>query len=843
MHDSPLQSPTTTTDRNPSKATETNPRGLSLQEVVERRAKGLGNTVQRNETRTYLQIIHQNTFTFINTVLYAISIGLIAMGLYGDALVTAGLVLLNVLIAVAQEARAKRALDRIALLTRPRVAVIRDAQELEVDASELVVGDIVAVRPGDQIVTDGRLVSGNHVTIDESLLTGESEAITKKVGDQVFSGSFCISGQGIYECQTVGQKSLANQLTASARSFRQEKTPLQADIDFIIRVMALIVIMVGGPVVIDLLVRVLEAGFDWVNEPLSSALEHAYNNYSARETVRAAAVVVAIVPQGLALMIVVTYAASAVRLIGKGALVQQTNAVESLSHVNVLCLDKTGTLTTNNLVMSATHPIDVSDEEFKRLVGDMVASSSEPNRTSAAIAAAIGGTKRPVEHEIAFVSTRKWSAISFAGDDRRGLYVLGAPEILTGSIDQSDRFDETIEDWTRQGKRVLLFARAPNGTPSRDHQDEPVLPDSLVPLGLIAMVDELRPEAGETLRKFAELGVEPKIISGDDPRTVAALATQAGFPGTIQLVSGLDLDGLDDAEFSAIARKGTIFGRTTPKQKERLVLELRDQGHYVAMIGDGVNDILALKRANLAIAVRSGSPATRGVADLVLLNDSFASLPAAFYEGQRILGGMRVVVGLFLFRSLSVTGVILGATLAEAPFPLTPKHNSLIAFFTLGVPTLALAAWAKPQKSGGRLLRVTSRFLVPAVFTATPIALFVFFSWWRVTDDINASQTALTITLVGYGLLLIMFVEPPTRFWIAFTNLNGDRRITLMVILLLIGFMIVVVIGPIRRAFEIAALNPLGFLAIAGVLALWTLLVRWEWKSRVFERLFAVKDI
>ena len=294
---------------------------------------------------------------------------------------------------------------------------------------------------------------------------------------------------------------------------------------------------------------------------------------------------------------------------------------------------------------------------------------------------------------------------------------------------------------------------------------------------MIALEDELRPEARETLAKFSDLGVAPKIISGDDPRTVAALATQAGFPGPINLVSGPELEELDDEAFAQVARNGTIFGRTTPKQKERLVQSLRDQGRYVAMTGDGVNDVLAMKRANLAISFRSGSPAARGVADLVLLNDSFAALPPAFSEGQRILGGMGDVVGLFLIRSLAVTAVILGATLAEAPFPLTPKHNSLLAFFALGVPTLALAAWARPRRAGEGLLRVISPFVIPAVLTMTPVALAVYLSWWRVTDDMASSQAALTVTLVSCGLLLIPFVRPPAQFFVTPRGQGIDQRV------------------------------------------------------------------
>jgi cation-transporting P-type ATPase E len=626
-------------------------------------------------------------------------------------------------------------------------------------------------------------------------------------------------------------------MTASARAFRQEKTPLQRDIDLVVRIMVLIVVLIGGPVVIDLAVRVLDVVVRLANESLSTALENAYSGYSAKETVRAAAVVVAIVPQGLALMIVVTYAAAAIRLIGEKALVQQTNAIESLSHVDLLCLDKTGTLTTNRLKLVELHPIGIDEEQLARRLGDVAASMADRNRTAAAIAEAYPRDPCGATDEIPFSSDRKWSAISLD----QSWYCLGAPDVLAASTQPNDDLEPVIEEWTARGRRVLLFTAAPADARLRDG-DQPRLPAEQTPLGLIALEDELRPEARETLAKFSDLGVAPKIISGDDPRTVAALATQAGFPGPINLVSGPELEELDDEAFAQTARMGTIFGRTTPKQKERLVQSLRDQGKYVAMTGDGVNDVLAMKRANLAISFRSGSPAARGVADLVLLNDSFAALPPAFSEGQRILGGMGDVVGLFLIRSLAVTAVILGATLAEAPFPLTPKHNSLLAFFALGVPTLALATWARPRRAGEGLLRVISPFVIPAVLTITPVAMAVYLSWWRVTDDMASSQAALTVTLVSCGLLLIPFVRPPAPFFVTPRSQGIDQRVAWLTAALFVLFLAVVTIAPLRDAFELARLTIPNLATIALVLIGWTLFVRWTWRSRWFERSFALGD-
>jgi cation-transporting ATPase E len=554
--------------------------------------------------------------------------------------------------------------------------------------------------------------------------------------------------------------------------------------------------------------------------------------------VRAAAVVVAIVPQGLALMIVVTYAAAALRLIGKGALVQQANAIESLGHVEVRCLDKTGTLTTNRVVFAEAHPFKVSGDEFGRLLGDAIASASDRNRTAEAIAAAFPGQIRHIVDEVHFTSALKWSAVAIDGAAGQGVFVIGAPDILAPALQAGTDLGPTVATWTAQGKRVLLFAHRPICHRLHDDSGEARLPKDLIPLGLLAFVDELRPEARETLRRFAELGIRLKLISGDDPRTVAALAAQAGFPEAIHLVSGTELEEMNDAEFAMAAREATIFGRTTPQQKERLIRSLRDQGRYVAMIGDGVNDILAIKRANLAVAVRSGSPATRGVAALVLLDDSFAALPPAFAEGQHVLGGMHDVVGLFLTRSIAVTAVILGAILAGAPFPITPKHNSVLALFAVGVPTLALAAGAQPVSPRGRLFRAIAPFLVPATLTIAPVDLTVYLLWWRVTDDVEIARTVLTTTLIGCGFLLILFVQPPAHFWVGGDTYSGDRRPAAMAAGLLVCYLGVLVVRPLRETFELSRMSGLDLLAIASVLAAWTLLVRWVWRGRWFERLF-----
>jgi cation-transporting ATPase E len=811
--------------------------GLSEDEVITRRERGQGNVVHFQTGRTYLLIVRKNAFTFINTVLFSIGIVLMLMGQFGDALVTAGLVLMNVVVGVYQEGRAKHKLEQIALLTRPQAAVLRDGQEKSVDPSEIVLGDVLIVRPGDQIVVDGQVVGDGRIEVDESLLTGESARIRKQGGDPVYSGSFCVTGTACYEAQKVGADSLANQLTAGARVFRQVKTPLQRDIDFIIRILVLLVTQLG-----------ILLGISFLLE-----------RFPLVEGVRVAAVIVALVPQGLFFMTTVAYAMGAVRVAGKGALIQEANAVESISHVNLLCLDKTGTLTTNRFSLHAMHSLgDVPGgaAALRRILGDYAASASGGNRTTAAIQEAYGGQARPVRAQVPFSSERKWSALAFDDPAQSGVYVLGAPEVMRSEVPFEGELDVVADEWAGKGLRVLLFARHPDDASLYDAGGQAQLPTGLIPLSLLSFSDELRPEAQQTVKHFVELGIDLKIISGDNPQTVAALCRQVGFAGDLQAVSGLDLvaeaEALGTAARGAaaegtpgrleeLAGEATIFGRITPQQKERLVDLFRQQGYYVAMIGDGVNDVLSLKKAHVGVAMQSGSQATRGVADIVLLGDSFAALPIAFREGQRIVKGMEDVVRLLLTRTFYVLLLIVATQLVGVPFPVTPKHNSILALLTVGIPILAIAAWARPGTPPRSVVRSTSHFLFPAAFTVSVMALAVYLAYLAMTGNLEIARTALTTVTILCGLTLIPFVEPPTEAWVGGDVLSGDWRPTLLAAGMLGLYGVVIAVQPLRAFFELTLLRPWDYLLLGAVVVVWALLLRFIWRARLLERLLALE--
>ena len=828
---------------NPSELINTSLSGLTGAEVAQRRSQGLGNKVPPPTGRTYAQIMRENIFTFINMVIFILGMALVLVGRPSDALISLGVISANVLVSVVQEIRAKRTLDRIAVLTRPTAQVVRDAVPHNVLPEELVVGDVLQVNPGDQIVLDGRVIGDGQMQVDESQLTGESNLVPKKSGDEVFSGSFCVNGSALYVAEKVGEQSLSNQITAGARAFRRVLTPLQNEIYLVVRIMLAIVIYIEFLLVIDALVTRANMG----------------------ETIASATLVVGLVPNGLFLSITLAYALGAVRIIKYGALVQQSNAIESLSNVTVLCSDKTGTLTANRLQVNAVHPIGIGDEELRRILGVMVASAKTLNKTSEAIKKAYPAEPQPLSADVPFSSARKWSAVAVA----QGIYALGAPEMLQPYLGQAGL--DTSAVWQEiktqsaqladRGLRVLLMVHHPDPKLLHDQGDDSRLPDNCQPIGLISLSDELRAEAKETLQRFIAAGVQPKIISGDNPETVAALAKQAGLPDDIVLVSGLELAEMSDDQFASAAQKATIFGRITPQQKEKLVDTLRQQGNYVAMIGDGVNDVLSLKKSNLGIAMESGTQATRAVADIILMKDSFAALAPAVSEGQRIVNGMQDILRLFLTRILSMALLIVSA-LVIGEFPLALRNGSIVTLFSVGIPAVMLAFWARPgPRKNGTLAQRLAHFIITPVLLTSILGVVLFYAvLWIPTGlstvvgpDITlrqstllldavrpVAQTALASFLVLAGLLLVIFVEPPTKWWTGGDELSGDWKPTIMAVLLIIGFFIIAAIPPLRGFFALTELTPFewGLVCLTTIVWLWA--VRFFWRHSITARFLGI---
>jgi cation-transporting P-type ATPase E len=799
------------------------PQGLSEDEVRLRRARGQGNTVKLPTSRSYGQILRENILTLINSILFALSGVLVLLGHPLDAITTVSVISFNLVVGIVQEIRAKRTLDRIALLTRPTATVIRAGHEQPVDPSDLVVGDVLVVRAGDQLVVDGRLVGKGWIDVDESMLTGESDIVRKCAGDPVSSGSFCVNGSALYEALQVGTQSTAYKLTAGARIFRRVVTPLQHQATTVIRILLILACYLGLALLMITTIR---------QTPLL-------------QTVQMAVVIAGLVPNGLLLAIAVAYGLAAVRLANTGVLIQQANAVESLSNVTVLCCDKTGTLTTNRLSVHAVQPLGIREEELCALLGVYAASDSASNATTAAIAAAYPAQAQPTSAEVPFSSVNKWSALTLV--DTQKVYVLGAPEMLEPFLRAESRLGDQATAWAEQGLRVLLFACYAEPRDLYDADGQPRLQPDLLPLGLVSLSDILRPEARETLKAFSQAGVQLKVISGDHPHTVAALARQVVLAPDLKYVSGLDLAQMKPAQFAQVVRETTVFGRITPQQKERIVQELRAQGAYVAMVGDGLNDVLSLKRANLGIAMQSGSQMTRSAADLVLLGDSFAALPRAVQEGQRVVNGMQQILTLFLARVTSFTLLIL----LIPGFPFSPRQSSLITLLTVGIPTVALAAWAQPGPAqGNKLLQRLVHFMLPAILTVSLATLFIFFLAVAIAVSrglpeamvIATARSTITVFATVCGVLLLVFVTPPIRFLAGGNTSRGDWRPTILAAVLLGGLTLLLSVPLGRAVFEMSALPLFDVAAIVGVALLWALLLLFIWRFRLLERMLGMKS-
>lgn len=820
--------------------------GLTSAQVTERRQQGQGNDVKLATSRTYKDIVLKNVFNPVNVVLYVIGLAMFAVGDGRSAFATIMLVLFNSTVGIIQEVRSKHKLDEIALLAIAKVSVLRDGQETQANPSELVLGDILVVRAGDQIPVDGKILGDGRVEVDESALTGESDLIAKSAEDDVLSGSFLVTGQTQIEATGVGEKSFANNLTKNAREFSSEYTPLQREVNRILRVLLLIVIFFGILAVLGLFVLDL---------PFSAWLQ-------------IMAVITGSVSAGLLTLIILNYSWGAVRIGQKGGLVQQLNAIESLSNVTVLCTDKTGTLTANKIKYHDVYPIGIDEQTLKTYLGAFAASASSANKTSEALLAGLEGQNRPISDEVPFSSVRKWSAVAF---DDTGTFVMGALEMLEKQLTLDDDARQQVVTLSEQGLRVLVFAHNPTITQLHDG-DEPVLPP-LTLLGIVSFSDELRPHLQETLSAFTDNNVKLKVISGDNPQTVAALARQAGLPGDLKAVSGPDLAKMGAAEFAQTAADATVFGRITPEQKEALVSALRDQGEYVAMIGDGVNDVLSLKKANMGIAMESGSTATRSVAAMILLGDSFSAMPDALGEGQRIVSSIQALLKLFMVTVFALLLLIVGITMLNLGFPFTALQNTLLSFFARGAPPFILGLTVVATAKRTTLSRNILHFTMPASFMLFMFGLMVYMGAFFLVEkglvDITvtpemistmektasvdsgtmttvqfyqaaillSAQTALTTFIVFTGIALMLFASPPGEWWAGGSSYEGRNWLVVAgAALLYIGYVIVLAVPALRIFFQLIPL-PLSFhVAIATLTVLWVFVQRFLWRANWLER-------
>ncbi len=749
------------------------PAGLSSAEVAERRSRGEAHAGAERTSRSVADILRGNVFTRFNVILASLLAVILTVGAPQDALF--GIVLVaNALIGIVQELRAKMTLDRLAVLSAPRVRVVRDGVPADISVAELVAGDLVRLRPGDQLVADGVVTASTSLQADESLLTGESDPVDKQAGDQVLSGTFVFAGSGAYQAVGVGAEAYARKLAAEARQFALVRSELVAGINRILRYVTWAI----GPVAALVLISQLHA------------------HLSARQSlVGTVAALVGMVPQGLVLLTSIAFGVSAVTLAGRQVLVQQLPAVEGLARVDVICLDKTGTLTDGTIAFDALVPLD-DDQRTAAEALAALAADEDRNATLAAIAAALpppadSWTRRAA---VPFSSARKWSGVSFDG---RGSWILGAPEVVLPPGEKEHLARAGMLAAT--GRRVLVLA----------HTDTPLdgesLPQDPRPAALVQLTERLRPDASETVGYFAAQGVAVKVISGDSPATVGAVAARAGVTGADRPVDAADLPDDPDALGQLIEQR-SVFGRVTPHQKQAMVRALQGRGHVVAMTGDGVNDVLALKLADIGIAMGSGAPATKAVAELVLLDGRFATLPGVVAEGRRVTANIERVANLFVTKTVWATLLAVAVGVALLPYPFLPRHLTVIDSLAIGVPSFFLALAPNKRRYRPGFASRVLRFAIPAGVIVAATTLTAYLVTHELGLPLGQQRTAATLVTLALSLTVLTLLAIPLTW----------RRI-LLVGAMISGFVLLFPVAVVRDFYGLDL--PHGYLAITLLIA------------------------
>lgn len=707
--------------------------GLTAAEVAQRIADGQVNDVPDAPVRTTRQILRANVMTPVNAIMSTLLVLILVAGHPSDALF-AGVILSNSVIGVVQELRARRTLAALAVLSAPKARVVRDGTTTEIGVSEVVADDLLELSPGNQVVVDGEVVAAHGLTVDESLLTGEADAVDKAVGDEVLSGSFVSSGSGHMRATRIGAEAYAAALADEARRFTLARSELRIGVNLVLRWLTVII----PPASLLLLARLL------VEEDLWQE--------ALRGTVAAA---VAMVPDGLVLLTSLSFIVGVVALARRQALTKELASVELLARVDVLCLDKTGTITTGEISFAGLEPLGGSSEQdAASALGAMAAAEPSPNPTLVAIAATHGDPGWRVDDALPFSSARKWASATFEG---HGLHHLGAPDIL---LPDDDEISARVTVHAGEGRRVLALTRSD----AVGDSDPGSLPAERHPVALVLLEDTVKPDVREILGYFVEQGLELKVISGDHPATVAAVARRAGVPDA---EAGVDARTLpDDPDDLADAVDGqAVFGRVTPHQKRAMVKALQSRGHTVAMTGDGVNDVLALKDADMGIAMGSGSEATRAVAQLVLLDDRFGTLPRVLDEGRRVINNIERVANLFITKAAYAVLLTALVGLLGAPFPFLPKQLTLIGTISIGVPGFFLALAPDTSLVRPGFLRRVLRFSLPAGVVAA-IATFACYESVRAGEATLAeARTTATMTLLALGLVILLSISRPLRRW------------------------------------------------------------------------------
>lgn len=715
--------------------------GLTREQVGERIAAGQSNKAVESPTKTVPQVIAGNLFTFFNLIFFILTLALLAVGSYKNLTFLIPVVI-NTLIGIIQELNAKKTLDKLVLLSAPKAIVVRDGETFSVPTDETVLDDIVFFKTGNQIYADGAVLDG-EVTVNESLITGESDDITKRAGDKIVSGSFVVSGECRARLESVGAESFVSKLTLEAKKDKKRKqTGMMKSLTRLLQIIGIVIVPVGILLF-------------WQQTNILGLT-------TKEGTVKTTAALIGMIPEGLYLLVSVALAVSVVRLAKNKTLVHDLKCIETLARVDVLCVDKTGTITENSMEVTGIEPLETTElslDSIELLLTDFVKDMAADNSTMQALKEHFtGASPRKAEKLKAFSSTTKYSAVSFGLGEN---YALGAPEFVLRS--QYFNYREAIETFTAKGSRVLLLAKCGS-------LDGSSTLDTVTPIALVMLDNPIRPTAKSTFQYFFEQGVEIKVISGDNPTTVAVAAEKAGIVNSDRCVDASTLD--TDEKLTEAAGKYTIFGRVSPVQKRQLIYALQKAGHTVAMTGDGVNDVLALKAADCSIAMASGSEVASQVSHLVMLGSDFDSMPLVVAEGRRVINNIERSAALFLVKNIFSFALAIISVWFVFEYPLTPSLLSLIGMITIGIPSFILAL--EPNKN-----LVRGNFLANVIYKALPAALtdlvivigvVLFDAAFNLNSDELSTVTAYLVTAVGF--IVVWRVCRPLN-WKDFALLGG----------------------------------------------------------------------
>ena len=654
--------------------------GLTQQQVNERSAKGLVNKSSKTRSKKTTEILIENIFSVFNLIILTIVLFLLIFyfrthddRLILDSIGVSMVAIINTLIAMVQEIRAKRALDKVSLLLKREVTVVRDGREIPVDQNEIVVDDLIKLERGDQVVVDGKIIKAARLEIDESLLTGESHPVAKSENDEILSGSFCVSGGGYYKAEKVGDDSYASEVTRLAKKFKMNISPLQNKINFIVKA------LFGTAVLLIVL------------EGLANQI-----NFGYVESVRkVSTIMISLVPQGLVLMASVTFALGIYRISKIGAIIQKLNAVESFANVKVVCTDKTGTLTQNKLAVNKITLLDSkkTEEEIKSLLGTYAKLSSDRNATLRTLEVFSPVEGYETTDEIPFSSENKFSMLKLNLNRKGQIFILGGYDILIEktSNKQKESSNRLIEENGLKVYRNLLFGTV-KASLSFEELRENSANFKIEPLCIVSISDTVRDDVMDAIRLFRENDIQVKILSGDSAPAIQAVAREIGWDiKDEELISSARIDEMNDEDFASSVMDKAIFARLKPEHKLRIIKTLKKDKIYTAMIGDGVNDLPAIKESDMGIAMEEGSSITREVADIILLKNKFSLLPQIFDEGNKIVNTVSSIAKLFLTKNFMVIYLTLISLFFLFEFPLTPRRVALINLFSIGLPSFIIA--------------------------------------------------------------------------------------------------------------------------------------------------------